>query len=104
MLARILCAMRYLITGGSGFIGSHLTEALLGRGDSVVALDNLATGDRRNIGEIEEHPNFRLVLGSILDELLVDELIEESDVVVHLGAAVGVRLIVEQPLRSLRTN
>ena len=96
--------MRYLITGGAGFIGSHLAEALIARGDSVVALDNMATGSQRNVAGVEQHRNFRLEYGSILDELLVDELIDECDVVVHLGAAVGVRLIVEQPLRSLRTN
>jgi UDP-glucose 4-epimerase len=96
--------MRYLITGGAGFIGSHLTEALLARGDSVVVLDNMVTGNQENVTPVAEHPEFRLVLGSILDELLVDELVEDIDVVVHLGAAVGVRLIVEQPLRSLRTN
>lgn len=96
--------MRYLLTGGAGFIGSHLSEALIARGDIVVALDNMATGSQRNLTALEGHPNFKLVFGSILDDLLVDEVIEECDVVVHLGAAVGVRLIVEQPLRSLRTN
>jgi UDP-glucose 4-epimerase len=97
-------AVRYLITGGAGFIGSHLAEALIERGDDVVALDNLATGREDNLSALRDHPSFRLVLGSILDELLVDELVDESDVVVHLGAAVGVRLIVEQPYKSLRTN
>jgi UDP-glucose 4-epimerase len=92
------------VTGGAGFIGSHLCEALIARGDGVVALDNLATGDSRNLVHLEGSEGFRLVLGSILDELLVDELVAEADVVVHLAAAVGVRLIVEQPLRSLRTN
>jgi UDP-glucose 4-epimerase len=95
--------VRYLVTGGAGFIGSHLCEAMLERGDEVVVLDNLATGATRNLAAVE-NPNYRLVLGSILDELLVDELVEECDVVVHLAAAVGVRLIVEEPLRSLRTN
>jgi UDP-glucose 4-epimerase len=96
--------MRYLITGGAGFIGSHLADALVGRGDDVVAVDNLATGDPANLASVNGRPNFRLVLGSILDELLMDELVDECDVVVHLGAAVGVKLIVEHPLRSLRTN
>ena len=96
--------MRYLITGGAGFIGSHLAEALVARGDAVVALDNLATGRQRNLEGLNGHRNFRLVLGSILDELLVDELAEQCDIIVHLGAAVGVKLIVERPMRSLRTN
>lgn len=96
--------MRYLITGGAGFIGSHLSEALIARGDAVVVIDNLATGANRNLANLEGQRNFRVVLGSILDELLVDELVDETDVVVHLAAAVGVKLIVEQPLRSLRTN
>jgi len=96
--------VRYLITGGAGFIGSHLSEALLERGDAVVALDNLATSTGRNLEHLDGRRNFKIVLGSILDELLVDELVADCDVVVHLAAAVGVRLIVEQPLRSLRTN
>ena len=96
--------MRYLITGGAGFIGSHLAETLVARGDAVVALDNMATGKQRNLDGLQGHRNFKLVLGSILDDLLVDELVEQCDVVVHLGAAVGVKLIVERPMRSLRTN
>jgi UDP-glucose 4-epimerase len=95
---------RYLITGGAGFIGSHLTEALLARGDHVVALDNLATGRFANLDEVGAHPHFRFVQGSILDELVVDEAVHECDAVVHLAAAVGVRLIVEQALRSFTTN
>ncbi|MEV4106464.1 GDP-mannose 4,6-dehydratase [Nonomuraea sp. NPDC049695] len=91
----------YLITGGSGFIGSHLTDALIARGDSVVVLDNLSTG---RLANLRPHPNLRFVQGSILDELIVDELVHQCDVVVHLAAAVGVKLIVEQPLRSLTTN
>lgn len=96
--------MRYLITGGSGFIGSHLAEILLDRGDAVTALDNLSTGHHRNLEAVSGHRNFRLVLGSVLDDLLVDELVRETDIVVHLAAAVGVKLIVEQPMHSLRTN
>ncbi|WP_228641965.1 NAD(P)-dependent oxidoreductase [Microtetraspora sp. AC03309] len=91
----------YLITGGSGFVGSHLSDALLARGDSVVVLDNLSTGRLTNL---TPHPNLRFVQGSVLDELMVDELVHQCDVVVHLAAAVGVKLIVEQPLRSFTTN
>jgi UDP-glucose 4-epimerase len=94
----------YLLTGGAGFIGSHLAEALLGRGDSVVALDNLSTGRLANLEAVFHHPNFRFVQGSVLDELMVDELVYACDVVIHLSAAVGVKLIVERPLRSFTTN
>ncbi|GLW96942.1 nucleoside-diphosphate sugar epimerase [Microtetraspora sp. NBRC 16547] len=90
-----------MITGGSGFVGSHLTDALLARGDAVVVLDNLSTG---RLANLTPHPNLRFVQGSVLDELVVDELVHQCDVVVHLAAAVGVKLIVEQPLRSLTTN
>jgi UDP-glucose 4-epimerase len=94
----------YLVTGGSGFIGSHLVNALLARGDEVVALDDLSTGRLSNLSSAEANPGFRFVQGSILDELMVDELVHECDTVIHLAAAVGVKLIVEQPLRSLITN
>jgi len=97
-------ANSYLITGGAGFIGSHLAEALLSRGDHVVVLDNLSTGRLANLDTVGSNPNFRFVQGSVLDELAVDELVHETDVVVHLAAAVGVKLIVEQPLRSFTTN
>ncbi|GAA3255706.1 NAD-dependent epimerase/dehydratase family protein [Nonomuraea helvata] len=91
----------YLITGGSGFVGSHLADALLARGDSVVVLDNLSTG---RLDNLRPHPRLRFVHGSVLDELMVDELVHQCDVVVHLAAAVGVKLIIEQPLRCLTTN
>lgn len=94
----------YLITGGAGFIGSHLAEVLLARGDSVVALDNLATGRTRNIDHLRHNPRFHFVQASVLDELAVDEMVHKADVVVHLAAAVGVKLIVEHPLRSFATN
>lgn len=94
--------MRYLITGGAGFIGSHLAEALLRRGDEVAILDNLSTGAADNLVDIR--PKVRFIQGSVLDPLLVDEQVEAADCVVHLAAAVGVRLIVEKPLRSFITN
>jgi UDP-glucose 4-epimerase len=94
----------YLITGGAGFIGSHLAEALLERGDRVVVLDDLSTGRVTNLRNLAEHPNFEFVAGSVLDELKVDELVHRCEIVVHLAAAVGVKLIVEQPLRSFTTN
>lgn len=94
----------YLVTGGAGFIGSHLVTALLARGDAVVALDNLSTGRPSNLASILDHPKLRFVAGSVLDEPLVDELVNQCEVVVHLAATVGVRLIVEQPLRSFTNN
>lgn len=96
--------MKYLVTGGAGFIGSHLVDALLARGDSVVALDNLTTGHPANLSMAGAFSHFRFVHGSVLDELVVDELVHECDVVIHLAAAVGVKLVVEQPLKSLTTN
>jgi UDP-glucose 4-epimerase len=95
---------RYLITGGAGFIGSHLVEALLARGDQVVVLDNLATGRIQNLDGVAGDPNLTIVHGSVLDELQVDELAHMCDTVVHLAAAVGVKLIIEQPLKSFITN
>jgi UDP-glucose 4-epimerase len=94
----------FLITGGAGFIASHLTPRLLERGDTVIALDNLSTGRLENLIPFGKSDNFRFVQGSVLDELAVDELVHEADIVVHLAAAVGVRLIVEQPLKSFTTN
>jgi UDP-glucose 4-epimerase len=96
--------MRALITGGAGFIGSHLTEALLKAGDQVTALDNLSTGKYENVSHLEGDPNFQLVIGTILNEALVDKLAERCDCIFHLAAAVGVELIVKNPLESLTTN
>jgi nucleoside-diphosphate-sugar epimerase len=96
--------MNYLITGGAGFIGSHLADVLLARGDSVVAFDDVSTGSIDNVRHLLDHPNFQLKEGTVLDHPLVAQLAGRADVVVHLAAAVGVRLIVEQPLRSLITN
>lgn len=96
--------MNYLLTGGAGFIGSHLTDALLAREDSVTLLDNLSTGSQDNIAHVLDDPRVIFHHGSILDEHLVRTLVDQADVVVHLAAAVGVQLIVEQPLESMITN
>ena len=95
---------KYLVTGGAGFIGSHLVEALLRQGHYVVAFDNLSTGRLRNLDHLGHHPELRFVHGSVLDELAVDELMHACDSVIHLAAAVGVKLIVDEPLRSFTTN
>src|SRR5438046_514773 len=94
----------YLITGGMGFIGSHLAERLLEAGHTVVLLDDLSTGRLDNLSEIRGEPRLHVEVGSVLDDLKVDQLVHRCDVVVHLAAAVGVKLIVEQPLRSFTTN
>ena len=96
--------MRYLITGGAGFIGSHLSDALVARGDHVVVLDNLTTGNRSNIEQLLAKPNFELFEGSILDTAKVNSLVESVDHVLHFAAAVGVFNIVDKPLESLTTN
>jgi UDP-glucose 4-epimerase len=96
--------MRALITGGAGFIGSHLADAVLARGDSVIAVDNLATGRHDNIREHIGDPRFEFVLGSVSNADLIDDCASRADVVYHLAAAVGVKLIVERPLESLITN
>jgi UDP-glucose 4-epimerase len=94
----------YLITGGAGFIGSHLAEMLLARGDRVLIIDNLSTGRLANIESLREHPNFHFARASITDEIVLDRLTSQADVVVHLAAAVGVKLIVEHPVRTIETN
>jgi UDP-glucose 4-epimerase len=95
---------RYLVTGGAGFIGSHLVEALLARGEEVTVLDSLSTGRLSNLESVRGSPRLGFTQGSVLDELAVDEAVRGCDIVVHLAAAVGVKLIVEQPLYSLTTN
>ena len=94
--------MKYLITGGAGFIGSHLAEKLIARGDQVVIFDNLSTGSANNLSGIKEKIKFEQ--GDILDKAVIDKLVLESDYVVHLAAALGVLNIVNKPLESLRTN
>ncbi len=96
--------MKVLITGGAGFIGSHLAETLLAQGHEVTILDNLSTGKLENIAPLEGHPRFHITVGDILNEFLVDKLVERAEGVFHLAAAVGVQLIVKDPLRSLTTN
>lgn len=96
--------MKALITGGAGFIGSHLADLLLARGDQVIALDNLSTGRHENIEHLLGRKDFEFVLGSILNADLVDDVVGRCDTVFHLAAAVGVDLIVKQPLESLTTN
>ncbi|MBL4701359.1 MAG: GDP-mannose 4,6-dehydratase, partial [Phycisphaeraceae bacterium] len=92
-----------LITGGSGFIGSHLCEKLLDNGDHVTVLDNLATGRLENIATLRPHPNFRFVEGSVLDVPLVNKLVEQCDEIYHLASAVGVQLIIDQPVNTIQT-
>src|SRR3954463_2659161 len=96
--------MRVLITGGAGFIGSHLAEALLDRGDEVFILDNLSTGSIDNVVHLKQNPKFHYTIDSVSNEPVLAELIDRSDIVVHLAAAVGVKLIVEQPVHTIETN
>lgn len=95
---------KVLITGGAGFIGSWLTERLLDAGQHVVVLDDLSTGRESNLARARQHPNFEFRYGTVLDRLAVDEAMRDVDAVVHLAAAVGVELILRQPLRSFITN
>jgi UDP-glucose 4-epimerase len=96
--------MRALITGGAGFIGSHLSEALLDQGHQVLILDNLSTGSIDNIAHLKGRRGFEYFVDSVDNEPLLAELIDRSDVVFHFAAAVGVKLIVEQPVRTIETN
>jgi UDP-glucose 4-epimerase len=96
--------LRFLITGGAGFIGSHLAERLLGRGDRVVLLDNLSTGSMDNIRHLKSFEGMEYHLDNIDNRQLVAELVDDADAVIHLAAAVGVKLIVESPVRTIETN
>ena len=96
--------MRVLITGGAGFIGSHLAEALLERGDEVFVLDDLSTGSIDNITHLKTRPKFHYTIDSVTNEPLLAEMLDRCDTVVHLAAAVGVKLIVEAPVRTIETN
>jgi nucleoside-diphosphate-sugar epimerase len=100
----LIDTMRVLITGGAGFVGCHLAEALLDRGDEVFVLDDLSTGSIDNIAHLKPHPKFHYTIDSVTNEPLLAEMLDRCDTVVHLAAAVGVKLIVEQPVRTIETN
>ena len=96
--------MKALITGGAGFVGSHLAEALLARGDSVHVLDNLSTGSIDNIEHLKGRPGFHYAVDTVMNEQVVAEMVDRVNVVFHLAAAVGVKLIVESPVNTIETN
>jgi len=96
--------VRALITGGAGFIGSHLAEALLAEGHEVDVIDNLSTGSIRNVGHLKTNARFNYVIDTLTNEPLLAELIDRNDVIFHFAAAVGVKLIVEQPVHTIETN
>jgi UDP-glucose 4-epimerase len=96
--------VRALITGGAGFIGSHLAEALLNAGHEVDVIDNLSTGSIRNISHLKVQPKFKYVIDTLTNEPVLAELIDRNDVIFHFAAAVGVKLIVEQPVHTIETN
>ena len=96
--------MRILITGGAGFIGSHLSDAYLQRGDEVFVIDDLSTGSIENIRHLKEHPRFHYTIESVHNQPITAELVDQCDVIFHLAAAVGVKLIVESPVRTIETN
>ena len=96
--------MRALITGGAGFIGSHLAEALLNAGHDVDVIDNLSTGSIRNIGHLKPNPRFKYAIDTLTNEPLLAELVDRNDVIFHFAAAVGVKLIVDEPVHTIETN
>ena len=96
--------MKVLITGGAGFIGSHLVDACIQRGDQVSVIDDLSTGNRDNLTHVEGHPNFVLTIDDVQNQAVLAKLVDQSDVVFHLAAAVGVRLVVENPVKTIETN
>jgi UDP-glucose 4-epimerase len=96
--------MRALLTGGAGFIGSHLAESLLANGQQVSVIDDLSTGSMDNLAHLKDHPAFEYVIDTVMNDRLMAELIDRADVVFHLAAAVGVKLIVEAPVRTIETN
>lgn len=95
--------MKILITGGAGFVGSHLADKLIGEGHEVTVIDDLSTGRYANIEHLEGHENFHLIIDTVLNEKLMEELIRETDRVYHMASAVGVRLIMERPVKTIET-
>lgn len=96
--------MKYLVTGGAGFVGSHLCELLIKQGHSVVVVDDLSTGRIENIAHLEKEGRLRILVDSVTHEALIEDVVKECDRIYHLAAAVGVRLILEQPTRTIETN
>ena len=94
----------YLITGGAGFIGSHLADVLLADGHEVLAIDDLSTGTMKNIRHLHDNPHFHFARANITDEIVMDRLASQANIIVHLAAAVGVKLIVERPVYTIETN
>ncbi len=95
--------MKILITGGAGFVGSHLADKLIGEGNEITVIDDLSTGRYANVAHLEGNPNFHLIIDTVLNEKLMEELIRETDRVFHMASAVGVRLIMEQPVKTIET-
>lgn len=96
--------MKVLITGGAGFIGAHLSEELIRIGNTVCVVDDLSTGNLENIRHLQGNKRFSCVIGSVLDKQLMERLVEESEIIYHLAAAVGVKYIMEHPLKAIQTN
>ncbi len=96
--------MHVLITGGAGFIGSHLSDAWLARGAKVSVIDDLSTGSIRNIAHLRDNPNFHYVIDTMLNKPLLAEMVDQADLIYHLAAAVGVKLIVKSPGRTIETS
>ena len=95
--------MKILITGGAGFIGSHLSDKLIAEGHEITVIDDLSTGRYSNIAHLEDKAGFRLIIDTVLNARLMEELIRETDRVYHMASAVGVRLIMEQPVKTIET-
>ena len=95
--------MKILITGGAGFVGSHLADKLIGEGNEITVIDDLSTGRYSNVAHLEDREGFRLLIDTVLNERLMEELIRETDHVYHMASAVGVKLIMERPVRTIET-
>ena len=95
--------MKILITGGAGFVGSHLADKLINEGHEITVIDDLSTGQYSNVEHLEGEKNFRLIIDTVLNEKLMEELIRETDRVFHMASAVGVRLIMEHPVKTIET-